>query len=443
MILGTSQIEITPQPGVELSGFAARTQPSTAVLDPLFAKALYLVCGKSELLWIHCDLVGFDRAIVQAFRRWAKKELGLGENQVMLSATHTHAGPCTIHLREAGEYDAAYVEFLMAQLREVARATLGRTEKCEMVAVEGRLNLAVDRRKRASAHTDPRVAALGFRRADGTFAAAMVNYAMHPVALGPKNRSISADISGQAALRLAGELPGNPVTLVTNGACANLNPPAENVAPAQVKRWGGQIAEAVSGLLQRAKPCDEPKLTIATRVVSLPLDVLDAEGINRFADKALNDAEPLAEWGEKYRRVVEHWRKTLLKNGRGGNGHHEAELFGVCLNGVILVGANAEVFSEFTDMLRRKSDRRIYLIGYANGDVGYLPTRAAYSEGGYEVEVAHMFYGGFRPKPGGLELLAAAAMDLVAQFESRGEVGVESKRATRESSKDRASAANA
>ena len=28
------------------------------------------------------------------------------------------------------------------------------------------------------------------------------------------------------------------------------------------------------------------------------------------------------------------------------------------------------------------------MIGYADGDVGYLPTRAAYAEGGYEVDVS-------------------------------------------------------
>lgn len=419
MILGTSQIEITPQTGVELSGFAARTQPATGVLDPLFAKALYLVCGKSELLWIHCDLIGFDRTIVQNFRRWAKQELGLAENQVMLSATHTHAGPCTIHLREAGEYDPAYVEVLTTRLQEAARAALANREKCELIAVEGKLQLAVDRRKTASSHTDPRVAALGFRRANGTFVAAIVNYAMHPVALGPTNRLISTDISGQAALQLAAQLPGQPVVLMTNGACANLNPPAENVAFAQVQHWGSQIAVAVGERLLQAKPCAEPVLHVATRIVSLPLEVLDVEGINRFADQALRNADPIAQWGDKYRRVVEHWRATLLQSGGVNNhGHHEAELFGVCFNGVLLLGANAEVFSEFTDMLRRQSARKIYLIGYANGDVGYLPTRAAYAEGGYEVEVAHMFYGGFRPKAGGLELLAATARDLLEELET-------------------------
>jgi hypothetical protein len=421
MILGTSQIDITPKPGVELSGFAARVQPSIGVLDPLFAKALYLTNDNTRLLWLHCDLIGFDRSVVLAFRQWARESFGLKPHEVMLSATHTHAGPCTIRLHEAGEYDAAYVEFLQGKLREAAGGALAQTENIELVTVEGHMDLAVDRRKTASSHTDPRVAALGFCRADGTFAAAVVNYAMHPVALGPKNRCISADTSGQAANSLAEQLPGKPVVLMTNGACANLNPPAENVPCEQVKQWGWQIAAAVASLLNSAQSTPTLQLRTLSRIVPLPLDTLDAPGINQFADQALCNAGPLAEWGDKYRRVVEHWRATSLRNGhRHANDHQEAELFGVRLGEVILVGANAEVFSEFTDLLRRQCQSRIYLVGYANGDMGYLPTRAAYAEGGYEVDVAHMFYGGFRPKPGGLELLADVAADVVNTLEESG-----------------------
>jgi neutral ceramidase len=415
MNLGATQIDITPKPGVELSGFAARIQPSTGVLDPLFAKALYFVEGQTRLLWIHCDLVGFDRSIVLGFRRWAQDQLGLGEAQVMLSATHTHSGPCTIHLQEAGQYDPAYVEFLQGRLREAARAAMAHTESVVLVSVEGHLDLALDRRKTASSHTDPRVGALGFRRSDGSFAAVVANYPMHPVALGPQNRCISADIPGQAALTLARQIPGAPVVLITNGACANLNPPAENVPFAQIEAWGKQVAEAVAPLLMQAPPQRETTLRVVTRVISLPLDTLDAAGIESFAAKALQDEKSLVEWGDKYRRVVEHWRTSLTAELKGGraNGHREAELFLVRIGDTTLLGANAEVFSEFTDWLRRESGQKVYLIGYANGDLGYLPTRAAYQEGGYEVNVAHLFYGGFRPRAGSLELLASAAAELV------------------------------
>src|ERR1019366_4455216 len=116
------------------------------------------------------------------------QRLGLASTQVMLSATHTHSGPCTIHLHECGRYDPAYVEILQERLREVAEAALTQTEDCELVTTEGHLDLAVDRRQQASRHTDPRVAALAFRGSNGAFKAVVVNYPMHPVALGSSNR---------------------------------------------------------------------------------------------------------------------------------------------------------------------------------------------------------------------------------------------------------------
>jgi hypothetical protein len=420
MKVGISQIDITPKPGVELSGFAARTQPSIGVLDPLFAKAVFLANGSERVLWIHCDLVGFDREIVREFREWARQRWGLAGGQVMLSATHTHSGPCTIHLQECGRYDPAYVELLQGRLREAAESALGQTEDCEVVTTEGHLDLAVDRRQQASKHTDPRVAALGLRRRDGAFKAVVVNYPMHPVALGASNRQISADIPGQAALRLSRQLPGNPTVLVTNGACGNLNPPAENVPFAQIEVWGGQIADAVAARLTQTPPMPGAPFRVAARVFPLPLDVLDEAGIEAFARKALLDKKPLAEWGVKYRRTVEQWKSSLVAATKAGQitDHRDAELFALLLGDMILLGANAEVFSEFTDWLRVGTTRKVYAVGYANGDMGYLPTEAAYTEGGYEVEVAHLFYGGYRPKAGGLELLAREAKALVRQIAS-------------------------
>jgi hypothetical protein len=415
MILGAAQIEITPRLGGELSGFAARVQPSLGVLDPLFAKAVYLMEGDQQLLWVHCDLIGFDLEIVNVFRSWANKRFGLSSGAVMLSATHTHSGPCTIRLQEAGNYDAAYVQFLQTRLRVVAEQAFARTENCEPVNIEGQIDLAVDRRQTASPHTDSCVGAIGFKRGDGSFNSVIVNYAMHPVALGAGNRHISADVPGQTALALAAQLPGNPIVLVTNGACANLNPPAENVSPHQIADWGKQIADSIAGRLQRTVLPAKFSLHVFSHTVPLPLDTLDVDGINAFAEKALQDRKSLAEWSDKYCRVVEHWRDSLIADAQTGRrvSHRDGELFGVCLGDLLFLGVNAEVFSEFTAWLRKRIDKRIYLVGYANGDVGYLSSRSAYAEGGYEVDTAHLFYGGFRFKPGSLEVLLEGAQSII------------------------------
>lgn len=417
MNVGTAQIDITPEVGVELSGFAIRTQPSTGVLDRLFARAVYLVEEKKKLLWIHCDLIGFDAGIVAAFRVWAHRELSLAAFEVMLSATHTHSGPCTIRLEEAGTYDERYATLLQQRLQQAAYLAMQRMEACTLATAEGRLELAVHRRNQASAHTDPRIGAVGFQRADDTFAAVIVNYPIHPVALGHENRRISADLFGPAADQLSRRLPGNPVALVTNGACGNLNPPSVNVSSGELDAWGRQIADAVIPQLLAAPTHVASTFHTAVAVCRLPLDMLDGAGINAYAERTLaaGSSGGKPEWEAKLRRAVELWRRSLtaaFQTGRAIN-HRAIELFAVRLADVIFVGANAELFSDFTDWVRRDTTLRVYTVGYANGDWGYVCTRAAYAEGGYEVESAHIFYGGYRFKIGGLELLADEAAALL------------------------------
>lgn len=415
MKVGVAQVDITPEPGCELSGFAARTQPSIGVLDRLQAKALYLAEGAERLLWIHVDLIGVLREFVLEFREWAAARLDLNASQVMISAIHTHSGPATVEISEAGRYDPAYVRFLRGRLEEVAQAAIRNTTACTPVFVEGRCDLAVDRRKKASARTDPRVAAAGWRHGDGGFVAVLTNYAMHAVALGPSNRMISADLPGRTAAILSERLPGRPIVMVTNGACGNLNPPYEHITPDQLSAWGGQVADAVSGLLPEAAPLTDCTLRVASRVVPIALDVLTVDQINKIADRYIGHAASVGEWGDRYKRALEKWRQTRIEEVQAGTSADTAdmELFAVRLGPAVMLGVNAEVFSAFTDLVREATGRTVYTVGYANGVRGYLPTRVAYEEGGYEVETAHFFYNSFRFKPGGLEQLADEAVRLV------------------------------
>jgi neutral ceramidase len=418
MKIGASQVEITPQVGAELSGFALRTQPSTGVLDRLWLRSLFLEDGSARLLWLHCDLIGFDARIVVAFRIWARVHFGLLEAETLLTATHTHSGPCTIHLEEAGAYDEGYAGWLQLRLQESAQAAMRQTESVTVCTAETELGLAVDRRKTASAHVDSRLGVVGFRRADGTFAAVIVNGAIHPVALGPDNRQISGDLLGLAAAEITRQLPGNPIALVTNGACGNLNPPALNVSYAQCETWGREIATVALSALARATAKDTPGqagLRVAAARCALPLDTLDRAGLDAQFAKITADLTGGAEWRAKVRHAADRWRQSLVSAIEQDRvlTHREIELCVVRLGDSVFVGANAELFSIFTEWLRHELGAHVYVLGYANGNCGYVCPRAAYAEGGYEAERAHVFYGGHRFRPGGLERLATEATALV------------------------------
>ena len=66
-----------------------------------------------------------------------------------------------------------------------------------------------------------------------------------------------------------------------------------------------------------------------------------------------------------------------------------AEIQVLQIGPAVVAGLPGEIFVELG--LRLKAalpDRPVFVAGYANGNVGYVPTRAAYDEGGYEVTVA-------------------------------------------------------
>jgi hypothetical protein len=78
----------------------------------------------------------------------------------------------------------------------------------------------------------------------------------------------------------------------------------------------------------------------------------------------------------------------------------------------MLLAISGELFSRFTATLRDRIAKPLFVVGYANAAFGYIATREAYEEGGYEVDQAHFFYNSFRAKPGGLEMLADRATSL-------------------------------
>jgi hypothetical protein len=424
MNVGAAEIDITPDFEVELCGFALREQPCTGVLDPIFARGVFLDNGPDHrLLWIAADVLALGGAFVHDFRAWAARELGLQPEQVMLAATHTHFAPGTIILNAAGAKSERFIRLLRERMERVAREAIASTRPCDVVTSRGQVDLAIDRRKKPTKHVDPTVWSIGFRdRNDGRFVAAVLNYAMHPVSLGHVERRVSPDWCGGASASLAQALASDsgkpPVVLVANGACGNVNPPFHGASREQVFDWGKQVADAVADTLGTAGPQRDATLDVRSITVPMPLDTLDADGIDRLADRMINEVAPTTAWPRQFTQAVTAWRATLKPLVAAGGGRtHDIELHAARIGDVTVLGVNGEMFARFTDDLRRAvGDERIFVVGYANAGFGYIPTREAYAEGGYEVETAHFFYNSFRPQPGSLEMLTDRAAELVRSF---------------------------
>jgi len=419
MKVGTAQLDITPQPGVDLAGFAVRPQPSTAILDPLWIRALYVEEGRERFLWLHADLLAFEQSLADRLRLSLAEQFGLALSQVLVSTTHTHSGPATIQLTGCGEVSSAFITYLEERVAAAARLALLNVEPCRLLTAQGNCTLGVDRRGSASAHTDPRVGAVAWQRRDGTYKAAFVDYAMHPVCL--RSSMISGDWPGEVARLVAEALPGAPVTLVASGACGNINPPGVGVTPQQVREWSQTVAESVLPRLLESGKEQTPqdgRFRIANATIDLPLEEWDSREIERYAAACLADTSGHDEFGDRFALAVEVWRAHMTDRfQRGDPPHTRVELTALLLGQISILTLNAEIFSRFTGLAGTGVEGPVYTVNCANGMIGYVPTAEAYEEGTYEVLWSMLFYNLPRPRKGGLELLAERANSLIADLQ--------------------------
>ncbi len=444
MKVGAAQIDITPpaRRTTELSGFVARVQPATGIHDPLTARALYLKRGKQQLLWLHADLIGFEADDVAVLQRTLKVRFGLAAHETCVSATHTHSGPPTIRLLNCGTYDAEYVSWLMQRLVAVAADALGAPRAAESVIGESLCDLAVDRRGKPTKHTDPRMGVIAWRAAQhspasspGSYLAVLAKYAMHNVALGPENRLVSADMAGRAAAVIRASLPGQPVVLFTNGGAGNLNPPEVTSDFARMEQWGDQLATSVLAALDPGGPATRtaagaaPSLRTASTTVALPDVPMTPAGIEETAGRHIGYIEAQTDYvATRIHDAVQQWRTCMLAEvpRQAANPTTPLPIQAIAIGPVVFVAFGAEVFSVAADELRNKLGLtgdapagqlqgacRLYVVGYANGDTGYLAPRSAYAEGGYETEGAFLFYGRRPAAPGGFELALEQASRLI------------------------------
>src|SRR5437868_11636952 len=93
LVAGAAEVVITPPVGTFLDGYGARNSGSIAVHDNLHARAVVVDDGATQAAIVGCDLIGVDRRLVTAAREYAAKATDIPPQNIMIAATHTHAGP--------------------------------------------------------------------------------------------------------------------------------------------------------------------------------------------------------------------------------------------------------------------------------------------------------------------------------------------------------------
>ncbi|MBT4612570.1 MAG: hypothetical protein HOC05_21170 [Gemmatimonadetes bacterium] len=400
MQIGVARADITPPIGIEMIGFAGR-DPSFEIHDALHATAMAVSEGQSRSLLFTLDLLQLSAATVARLRQRIAIASGVPASQITLACTHNHYGPAVED--DTSDLVAAYREHLGHVLAGIGGQAIAALQPARLGLGWGQSDIGINRREwhdgrivlgnNPEGPVDHSVGLVRIETTDRRPLATLLNYACHPVSQRGQMAAISADFPGRATALVA-QLTGAPC-LYLQGACGDVNPVRmeSSYEPARsqgvrlgceaVRLWETIETEEVEGLASKSQVVELPAYRYGSAAAAAQLVDELRQDISDRTQTGDTDSGPL--WWAQHRlekslAAVESWRSgsTLPCV--------EAEVSAIQFGPLALATAPGEIFTEDGQTVKQSSvSQHTFFLGYTNGSIGYVPTRAAYAEGGYEV----------------------------------------------------------
>ncbi len=400
---------------------------------PFYVTALALSDGDEHVVIVEADAIGFDREWTDKILAAIAELTGLERRQIRLSCTHTHSGPNTFRLHTISQgldMAVSYLESLPRRIASAAWQALGNMIPVRCAAGAGACRINVNRRFRApdgavvvgrnwEGVADPAVRVVRFDDLDEKPVATIVHYACHGTTMAWQTEWFTPDYPGPMRKTVEEQVGG--VCLFLQGAGANLTPRRGFTGDLSVYRRLGKILgleasrialeletlprrETLVGVmpsgapiaLYEDEPVEEPApvVRVIDRMIRMPAKKFrPPEELEAEAQALIMEMNRLRREGTEHEVRLATARATQA-GWRAGNArlYHgkefiDWELQGIRIGGIALVSVAGEPFLEIGQRIVAGSPFAHTLFsGYSNGGFGYIPMRAAYGEGGYEIE---------------------------------------------------------
>jgi len=439
---GAARVDITPPPGTPLAGYYS-LRGAEGTHDPLFATAIVFEKDDVKVALVSLDLIGTTFGMVTESRKLIEEKTGIPGKHVMISATHSHTGPVLSDGRPRNEAfggsNKLAVDFMKGLPAKIAEAVQladkNRTAARLLRGIGREEGLAFNRRfhmtdgtigwnpgkknpnivKPAGA-TDPSVPVVLIESADGKRPLAVyVNFAMHLDTVG--GMFYSADYPYTLTKALSAVKGDDFITAFTIGTAGDINHiNVESALPqkghGEAARIGTRLAAEVLRTFDKLEVADDGPLKVSSMMVELPLaPVTPDELVSAKAVMAkLTAGEKPA---PKFIDQVQAFKAVDVSDRLAKPYSVEVQVItlGKDLAWVSLPG---EIFVELGLSIKNGSPYRQTMIAeLANGAIGYVPSKVAYSQGNYEVISARCAAGS------GEMLVEAALSQLREQFNKK------------------------
>lgn len=422
---GVATVAVTPAQPMWMAGYASRTKPSEGVLSELHAKALVIEdAAGTRAVIVTTDLIGIPRPLRQQVARAIEEKYKLNAAGLLLNCSHTHCGPV---VRDDLEMSVMYpldpdqrqrVEAYFVELREKLIGVIGLAledlKPAKLSYSHARCSVAMNRRLPTKdgfqnspypdGPVDHDVPVLRVESPDGKLRAIAFGYACHNTTTAVMQ--FNADYAGFAQTELEKAHPGSTALFVM-GCGGDQNPYPRGQIDWAVTH-GKTLATAVEAALLPAPKLIRGPMKFDLKEVELPF-----EGVTREELLARRDSKDQYE-----RRRVEALLAEFDKQGKVRASYPypiQVLQFGGDLTMVTLGG---EVVIDYALRLKQElGTTPVWVAGYSNDVMAYIPSERVLREGGYEGNGAMRFTNLPGPwRPGLEDLIVETARGQVEQL---------------------------
>lgn len=430
---GFARLDITPNLGAPLAG-ASKVRYADGIEDPLELNCIAFSDGETKAVLITADfLYVMENAATEIRNRIAKK-CDLSADHVFMQGLHQHTSlriGCKPQLGNNGYDDKIYLEMLYRKYCDVV--TLALNDLKESVLLQGEAQTAQPisfirryRMKNGKCKTNPTkgnpdivgpigesdntVRLLRFVR-EGAPDIALVNFSTHPDVVG--GTKISADWPGFVRRYTESTIPNTKCILVNGaqGDSNHLNPdvPEREGGIAHAAKMGRIITDTVEKLWNSARPMETGKIWGKVEMKYVPTNTSGIEHLDEYIawQKGINDGT--RERPRDFAFACDIWRVSQLPR---ETLFQKVPVAILGIGKVAFIGFGGEPFTEYAAKARKAGDG-LYVITacLTDGGQGYLPTKEAFDEGGYEASNS-------RFDSSVSEILQTCAAELLAEYKA-------------------------
>lgn len=396
---GVAKVEITPNQPMWMAGYGSRNKPSEGTLHGLWAKALVMEDATgNQVVLVTADLLGIPKEISDEMRNQLKIKYGLSKSQIMLNSSHTHSGPVLENAlsdiypldSEQSEKVRQYSRQLERQVVDLVGEAIAGIEPVELFAQNGVTRFQVNRRNNDASEltrltelkgpNDYAVPVIKVMNRKGELKAVAFGYACHPTVL--SGYEWSGDYAGFAQLELEKSYPG-VIALFFQGAGADQNPLPRRTVPL-AKQYGKELAAAVERVLNEDMQKLRPELNAAYSEIELPLNAAPSgKELSEMANNSTVDY--YKRWAD--RMLVQLNEDKLFQTSYS----YPVQVWKLGDQPVIALGG--ELVVEYAIELKKAFGQNIFVMGYTNDVMAYIPSHTILEEGGYEGDSSQKVYG--------------------------------------------------